>query len=262
MLNASQRAQAADALFNAETTHQAVAAPLTEMYPAIEVADAYAIQQDVIGRKLAAGRVVRGHKIGLTAKVMQDMFGVSEPDYGHLLDDMFYYEHSTISTAPFFAPRVEVEVAFVLGEALPTQGCTAADVLRCTAFVMPSLELIDTRLGVWKIKLCDTVADNASSAGVVLGGVGTEPLGLDLRTIGALLRKNGEVVASGAAGAVLGNPVNAVAWLANAVGAYGTVLDAGHVILPGSCTAAIDVAPGDTFTAEFDILGSVTISFS
>jgi 2-keto-4-pentenoate hydratase len=262
VLSDSQRREAAEALFVAESTMVPTSAPLTELYPSIEVPDAYEIQLTNIRRKLAAGRQIRGHKVGLTAKVMQQMFGVSEPDYGHLLDDMFFFEHAAIDTSRYFAPRVEVEMAFVLGATLPSQGCSAADVIRCTEFVMPSMELIDTRLGAWKIKLCDTVADNASSAGVILGGIATPLVGLDPRTIGAVLRKNGDIVASGATGAVLGNPVSAVAWLANAVGAYGVRLEAGHVILPGSCTAAIDVAPGDTFTAEFDILGSVTAVFS
>ncbi len=188
--------------------------------------------------------------------------GVDEPDYGHLLDDMFFFEGDAVPAGRFLYPRVEVEVGFVLGAPLSGPACSVADVLAATAFVCPAIEIIDSRIRDWKIKIADTIADNASSAGVVLGGRRTALAGVDLRTIGAVLRRNGEVVQTGAAGAVLGNPATAVAWLANKVHRFGVSLEAGHVILPGSCTRAVDVRPGDVVRAEFDVLGPVSVRFS
>jgi 2-keto-4-pentenoate hydratase len=237
-------------------------APLAAEFPSMDVVDAYAIQQHNIASRVAAGATVRGHKVGLSSKAMQRMMGVDEPDYGHLLSDMFVYENTAIATACMCAPRVEVEMAFVLAQDLPAPGCTVADVLRCTAFVCPSLEIIDSRIADWRIGLVDTIADNASSALVVLGAAATSPMGLDPRTVGAVLRKNGAVLATGATGAVLGNPVTAVAWLANKVHGFGVTLGAGQVVLPGSCTRAFDASPGDVFRADFHELGSVSVRFS
>jgi 2-keto-4-pentenoate hydratase len=261
VLSDAQRQEAADRLWAAERDRMAID-PLTATYPDIEVEDAYRIQLHNIDRRTRAHAVVRGHKVGLTAKAMQQMLGVTEPDYGHLLDDMFVFEGAQIDCSRYLAPRVEVEVAFVLGDALPSRGCTVADVLRSTAFVCPALEIIDTRIKDWKIKLCDTIADNASSAGIVLGGKVTPVDQVDLRTIGAVLRRNGEVIDTGASGAVLGNPATAVAWLANEVGRYGVKLEAGHTIIPGSCTKAHDVGPGTVIRADFDVLGQVGVVFA
>jgi len=236
--------------------------PISPGRPEMDVVDAYAVQLLNIEERLRAGATIRGHKVGLSSKAMQRMMEVDEPDYGHLLSDMFVFESTAIDTSVMCTPRVEVEVAFVLGKRLPAPGCNAADVLRCTEFVCPSLEIIDSRIRDWKIKLVDTIADNASSARVVLGASPTPIAGLDPRTIGAVLRKNGEVIGTGAAGAVLGNPVTAVAWLANKVHTFGVTLEAGHVILPGSCTRAYDAAPGDIFRADFHELGHVSVRFS
>jgi 2-keto-4-pentenoate hydratase len=210
---------------------------------------------------VAGGSLVRGHKVGLSSRAMQEMMGVDEPDYGHLLDDMFVFEETEVDTGQLIQPRVEVEVAFILGAALPAPGCNAADVLRATAYVVPAIEIIDSRIADWKISLCDTIADNASSCRVVLGGRATRIDRVDLRTVGATLRKNGTIIATGSTGAVLGNPVTAVAWLANKVHSFGVRLEEGHVVMPGSCTRAYDVAPGDSLRADFDTLGSVAINF-
>ena len=261
MLSDEQRQQAADALWAAERDRRPIEQQLTAIYPAIEVEDAYRIQLLNVERRVAQGGVVRGHKVGLTAKAMQEMFGVTEPDYGHLFDDMFVAEGSAVACSRYLQPRIEVEVGFVLGETLPTKGCTVADVLRATAFVCPALEIIDTRMG-WKFKLCDTIADNGSSAGIVLGGKVTPVDQVDLRSIGAVLRRNGEVIDTGASGAVLGNPATAVAWLANEVGRFGLKLEAGHTIIPGSCTRAHDVGPGTVIRADFDVLGHVGVVFT
>jgi 2-keto-4-pentenoate hydratase len=260
VLTEGERQAAADALAAAERD-RATIARLTETYPAIEVADAYEIQRLQIATKLREGRIVRGYKAGLSSKAMQRMMGVDEPDYGHLLDDMFVFETESVATSELCQPRVEFEVAFVLRDALPSRGCTVADVLRSTAFVCPSIEIIDSRFDGWNITLCDTIADNASSARVVLGGRMMPPEDIDLRLIGVVVSKNGEVIDTGASGAVLGNPATAVAWLANKLGTFGVELSAGHVVMPGSCTRAHDVAAGDSIVAEFAHLGAVTVRF-
>jgi 2-keto-4-pentenoate hydratase len=261
VLTDAQREAAADALATAEADRSPID-PLTATYPDIDVVDAYEIQLLNVNRRVAAGAAIRGHKVGLTAKAMQQMLGVTEPDYGHLLDDMFIFENSTVAVDRYIYPRIEVEVGFVLGERLTGPSCTITDVLRATEFVVPCFELIDTRCKDWKIKLCDTIADNASSAGIVIGGQATPVAGLDLRTLGTVLRRNGEIIDTGASGAVLGNPATAVAWLANQVHQFGVTLEPGHVILPGSCTRAHDVKAGDTVRGDFDVLGSVTVSFA
>jgi 2-keto-4-pentenoate hydratase len=157
---------------------------------------------------------------------------------------------------------VEVEVAFVLGETLPGVGCTEDDVLRATEYVAPAIELIDSRIADWNIRIADTIADNASSAGFVLGPERVSPGDVDLRAIEAVLMRNGEKVAEGRSDAVLGNPVTAVAWLADKVAGFGVTLEAGHVILPGSVHRAIDVHPGDAFVADFEGFGSVSLNFT
>jgi 2-keto-4-pentenoate hydratase len=260
MMTPEDREAAANALIEAEETRVATG-PLIDRFPSIEVEDAYEIQLLQIRKKLKAGRLVRGHKVGLSSPAMQRMMGVDEPDYGHLLDDMFVFENASIDVSALLQPRAEFELAFILREPLPAPGCTVADVLRNTAYVAPSIEIIDSRIKDWKISLCDTIADNASSARVVLGAHAKPIDGLDLRLIAAIAMKNGEIVETGATGAVLGNPAIAVAWLANKVHQFGVKLEAGHVVLPGSCTKAIDVAAGDVITAEFSGLGTVTVSF-
>ncbi len=255
------RAEAAEALRVAEATQTAVP-PLAQTYPGIDVVDAYEIQLINIRRRLAAGATVYGHKVGLSSKAMQEMMGVDEPDYGHLLSDMVYSEDRPIPTQSFLLPRVEVEVGFVLGDDLPGEGCTVEDVLRCTDFIAPAIELIDSRIADWKIGLTDTIADNASSCGVILGAQRVRPADLDVTKIDATLDINGIRVAEGTSGAVLGDPTIAVAWLANKVASFGVRLQKGHVVLPGSCTRAYDVKPGDKVVASFAGLGSVNLSFS
>jgi 2-keto-4-pentenoate hydratase len=260
-LTASQRLEAAETLRIAEETQTAVP-PLVQTFPGIDVVDSYEIQLLNIRRRLAAGATIHGHKVGLSSKAMQDMMGVDEPDYGHLLSDMVYTEQTPIPTGQFLIPRVEVEVGFILGDDLPGEGCTVEDVLRCTDFVAPAIELIDSRIADWKIGLFDTIADNASSCGVILGQERVKPDELDLRAIDATLDINGSRVAEGRSDAVLGDPTIAVAWLANKVASFGVRLQAGHVVLPGSCTRAYDVRPGDDVVATFSGLGSVSVSFS
>ena len=260
MIEESRRAAAAELLWTAERDRVPVE-PLTAAFPGIDAVDAYGIQLLNIDRRLAAGARVYGHKVGLSSPVMQQMMGVDEPDYGHLLSDMVLSEQDPVETARYCFPRIEVEIGFLLGAGLPGEGCTEADVLAATEYVVPSLELIDSRIKDWRIGLADTIADNASSAGVVLGSDRVAPGGLDLADIGAVLYRGGEEVARGNTSAVLGNPVTAVAWLARKVASFGVRLEAGHVILPGSCTRAVDVRPGDDFRADFAGLGPVSIAF-
>jgi len=259
-LTTAQREQGAELLREAEASRVAVP-PLVATFPGIDVVDAYEIQLLNIRRRLAAGATIYGHKVGLSSKAMQEMMGVCEPDYGHLLSDMVLAEDEPVLASRFLLPRVEVEVGFVLGEDLPGEGCTVDDVLRCTDFVAPAIELIDSRIADWKIGLFDTVADNASSCGVALGQQRVKPDELDLRAIEATLSINGKQVAAGRSDAVLGDPAIAVAWLANKVASFGVRLEAGHVVLPGSCTRAYDVQAGDDVVARFSGLGSVSLSF-
>jgi 2-keto-4-pentenoate hydratase len=256
----ADRQRAADLLREAEATRVAVP-PLVQTFPGIDVVDAYEIQLLNIRRRLDAGATVYGHKVGLSSKAMQEMMGVDEPDYGHLLSDMVLAEQLPVPTGRYLLPRVEVEVGFVLGDDLPGAGCTVEDVLRCTAFVAPAIELIDSRIADWKIGLYDTIADNASSCGVALGRERVKPDELDLRAIDATLDINGARVAAGRSDAVLGDPARSVAWLADKVAAFGVRLQAGHVVLPGSCTRAYDVKAGDDVVATFSGLGTVHLRF-
>ena len=236
--------------------------PLTATYEGMALDDAYAVQQLQISALLERGRTIKGHKVGLTSAAMQKLLGVSEPDYGHLLDDFFYLEHMPIPSSRFLQARIEPEVAFVLKKPLQGPGVTVSEAISAVDYVLPALEIVDSRIENWKIGLFDTIADNASSAAVVLGSTPTPLAAVDLRLMGAVMHKNGQVAGTGAGGAVLGSPINSLVWLANTVGARGVVLDAGHVILPGAVCAMVPVAAGDTVTATFAGLGSVTARFS
>lgn len=261
MLSNEDRRRVAQTLAIAERDRIAIS-PLRETWPELDVVDAYTIQLLNIAERRERGATVRGHKVGLSSKAMQDMMGVDEPDYGHLLSDMEVSAAAPISVSRYCMPRVEVEVGFVLGRTLPGENCTEADVLACTDHVTAAIELIDSRIVDWNIKIADTIADNASSAGFVLGETKVDPHDVDLTAIEARLLCGGVEVAAGRSDAVLGNPVTAVAWLARKVASFGVTLEAGHVILPGSVHRAIDVHAGDDFEAIFTNLGSVRLSFS
>jgi 2-keto-4-pentenoate hydratase len=247
----------ADRLHTAERCRAPIA-PLVESCPDLSVADAYQIQLHNIRRR---GGAVVGHKVGLSSRAMQQMMGVDEPDYGHLLADMRLAEEDPADAGAYCYPRVEIEVAFLLGADLPGADCTEEDVLAATEAYAPSIELIDSRIVDWRISLADTIADNASSAGFVLGRSRVAPDAVDIRRIDATLCRGGEVVAAGRSDAVLGNPVTAVAWLARTVAGFGVRLRAGHIILPGACARAIDAGPGDQFVATFAGLGTVSLTF-
>lgn len=255
------RAEAAQLLLSAYETRVPVD-PLTEKYAGLSLADAYEIQLIQVGHRTRAGRRVLGHKVGLTSAAMQRQLGVTQPDFGHLTDEMFYPENVPVPAGVFLQPRIEPEVAFVLRRDLAGPGVTVAAAAAAVDFVLPALELIDSRVRDWKITLLDTIADNASSGGVVLGSRPRRLDEVDLRLGGCVLRRGAEVVGTGAGGAVLGSPLNSLTWLANVLGERGVTLRAGHVVLPGSVTASVPVRPGDAFTATFTGLGSVTAVFA
>jgi 2-keto-4-pentenoate hydratase len=260
MLSVAIRDELAADLAQAERSREPIA-PLTAAYPDIDVVDAYEIQLINIRQRVAEGARVLGHKVGLSSLAMQQMMGVDEPDYGHLLDEMQVFQDTPVKAGRYLYPRVEVEVGFILSDDLPGADCTEDDVLAATEALVPSIELIDTRITDWKIALCDTIADNASSAGFVLGEARVSPRDLDVKAIDAVLTRNGEVIAEGRSDAVLGNPVTAVAWLSRKVESFGVRLRKGDIVLPGSCTRAIDAHAGDEFVADFTGLGSVRLSF-
>jgi 2-oxopent-4-enoate/cis-2-oxohex-4-enoate hydratase len=233
---------------------------LTDREPAMSVETAYRIQEHVIGRRLALGDRIVGKKIGLTSRVVQRALGVNEPDFGQLLASMVATD--SVATASLMQPRIEGEVAFLLDRDLEGPGVTYADVVYATRYVMPCFEIVDSRIRNWKIKLQDTVADNASAGLFVLGDRAVELKGLDLSTCGMVLEKNGVLECTGAGAAALGSPINCVVWLANALGRLGTSLRAGEIILSGSLAAMVPVAAGDSFHLSIGGIGSASIRFT
>lgn len=248
---------AADRLLDAYRSGEPID-PLTPEFADAPLEAAYRIQQAQVDAWVAGGDVVRGHKVGLSSKAMQRMAGVNQPDFGHLTQSMFHLEHAPIPDGTYIQPRVEPEIAFVLGKPLEGPGVTVADAVRAVDFVLPALEIIDSRVKDWKIGIFDTISDNASSGGVVLGSRPVGVTDVDLRMFGCNLHINGELVATGAGGAVLGSPINSLVWLANTIGPLGVRLEAGHVVLPGSFTKAFPLAPGDSVASTLGGLGSVT----
>lgn len=260
-MDAGTRSAVADELYDAYFSRVAVD-PLSSRYPDLQVQDSYEIQLLQIRRRLAEGRTIIGHKVGLTSMAMQRMLGVNQPDYGHITDDMYFLEHMPIDTDQYIQPKVEPEVAFVLKSPLKGPGVTVPQAIAAIDFVLPALEIIDSRIKDWKIGILDTIADNASSGGIVLGSTPVDIRDVDLRLSGCVLHRNGEVLATGAGGAVLGSPITSLVWLANTVGPLGITLEAGHIVLPGSQTAAFAVAGGDVLRANFGGIGSVTARFT
>lgn len=236
-INESTKHALATALLEAERERRPIA-PLTASWPDLTPADAYAIQLEVLARKLQQGSRVVGKKIGLTSQAIQQMFGVDQPDYGHLLDTMAIADGGQAPMARLLQPKIESEIAFVLERDLQGPGLTAADVLAATDYVVPALEIIDSRISDWQIKLADTIADNASSGLFVVGARKTKVEQLDLRLVGMVVEKNGADALTAAGAAVLGHPANAVAWLGNKMAEFGVSLRAGEVLLSGALAAA------------------------
>ncbi|MCW2698105.1 MAG: 2-oxopent-4-enoate hydratase [Modestobacter sp.] len=235
--------------------------PLTETFPGLSIDDAYDVQLAWVADQVRGGRAVRGHKVGLTSAVMQQQLGVDQPDFGHLLDGMIFSESDVVPMSDLIQPRIEPEIAFVLGEDLTGPGITVEDAARAVDYVVPALEVIDSRIVDWRITIADTIADNASSAAVVLGSSRYSLADVDLQHAKVSLTRNGEVVGTGTTGDVMGNPLHALVWLANTLGLRGQSLRAGHVVLPGSCTASVTVDLGDVVSASFDTAGDVTANF-
>ncbi len=239
----------------------------SKRYPGMTIEDGYKISRAWVKMKIAEGRKVRGHKIGLTSRAMQLSSNITEPDYGTLLDDMFFPEGSDIPMSRFIAPRVEVELAFVLGKKLQGPNVTIFEVLEATDYVVPSIEIIDSRIEQFDRhtramrKVLDTISDNAANAGIITGGRPVKPNAVDLRWVSALLYKNGVIEESGVAAAVLNHPATGVAWLANKLAAWGEFLDAGEIVLGGSFTRPTPAVAGDTFHADYGPLGSIAFRF-
>lgn len=239
----------------------------SKRFPDMTIRDGYAVSRAWVRKKIADGRSVRGHKIGLTSRAMQIASRITEPDYGTLLDDMFFSEGADIPLERFIAPRVEVELAFVLGKRLQGPRVTIFDVLAATEYVVPAIEIIDARIEQFDRhtkaprKVFDTIADNAANAGIVTGGRPVKPDAVDLRRVSALLYRNGVIEESGVAAAVLNHPANGIAWLANRLAASEERLDSGEVVLGGSFTRPVDAAAGDTFHADYGPLGQVAFRF-
>ncbi|MBU6494445.1 MAG: 2-oxo-hepta-3-ene-1,7-dioic acid hydratase [Burkholderiales bacterium] len=237
-------------------------------YPEITIEDAYAIQHAWVSMKLAAGRTVKGHKIGLTSRAMQMSSQIDEPDYGTLLDDMFFAEGGDVPAARFIVPRVEVELAFVLGKPLAGPNCTLFDVYDALDYVIPALEIIDARSQSIDPdtqrprKVFDTISDNAANAGVVLGGRPIKPFDVDLRWVCAILSRNGVIEETGVAAGVLNHPANGVVWLANRLARFDVSLAAGEVVLSGSFTRPVLARAGDTFHADYGPMGSIACHFA
>jgi len=240
---------------------------LSRQYPEMTIDDGYAIQRAWVALEMADGRKVRGRKIGLTSRAMQLASQIAEPDYAPLMDDMFFEQGGDIPVNRFIAPRVEVELAFILGKSLKGPDVTLFDVLAATEYVCPALEIIDARIEQFdrdtKVmrKVYDTISDFAANAGIVLGGRPVKPDALDLRWVGAMLFKNGVIEETGLAAAVLNHPATGVAWLANKIAPYDEQLRAGDVVLAGSFTRPTGAVAGDCIHADYGPLGTVSFRF-
>jgi len=240
---------------------------ISAAYPDMTIDDGYAIQREWVRLELADGRSIRGRKIGLTSRAMQLSSQITEPDYAPLMDDMFFETGMDIAIDRFIAPRVEVELAFVMGRVLKGPGATLFQVLQATDYVVPALEIIDARIEQFDRetraprKVFDTIADFAANAGVVIGGRPVRPDSVDLRWVGALLYKNAVVEETGLAAAVLNHPATGVAWLANKIAPYDEQLNPGDVVLSGSFTRPTPASRGDVLQADYGPLGNVTVRF-
>ena len=258
-MSPEDRKKAAQLLLQAEKERKPVV-QLSTTWPDITIEDAYAIQSLVNEAKVAAGAKVRGHKVGLTSKAMQQSSQIDEPDYGVLMDNMFYDDGVKIPHANFCVPRVEMELGFVLGARLKGPGVGLLDVMRATEWVVPSIEIIDARVQNPR-KIFDTVSDNGAAAAVVIGGRPVRPGDVDLRWVSGLMYRNEAVEESGVAAAVLGHPALGIAWLANKVGKFGATLEPGHFTLSGSFIRPVWANKGDVLRADFGPLGSVGVQF-
>jgi 2-oxo-hept-3-ene-1,7-dioate hydratase len=259
MMSKTDRGKAADILMAAEKDRKQ-AVQLSKTWPDITMEDAYAISTEVAQRKIAAGAKLIGHKVGLTSKAMQRSSQIDEPDYGHLLDTMMVADGAKVPHENYCRPRVEIELAFILGKQLRGPGVGLPDVLRATEYVVPAIEIVDARLQDPR-KIFDTVSDNGAAAGIVIGGRPVAPLEIDLRWVGGIMYCNSEIEETGVAAGVLGHPALGVAWLANKLGQHGVALEPGHLVLAGSFTRVVFAKKGDTLHADFGALGGIAVQF-
>jgi len=259
-MNNKDIAAAAEQLWSAAGTGHAIT-PLREQFPHFGADEAYAVQDLNTERRLKAGGKLVGRKIGLTARAVQKQLGVDQPDFGMLFADMAYSDGEPIPWNVLMQPKVEAEVALVMEHDLPEPGITVAQLLRATAFALPALEIVGSRIANWDIRFVDTVADNASSSAFVLGNTPVKPQQLDLRLAGMVMERGGEPVSLGAGAACLGHPYNAAVWLANKMAALGRGLKAGDVVLTGALGPMVVVSPGDVVEARINGLGSVRAAF-
>jgi 2-keto-4-pentenoate hydratase len=251
-------AAAAAALYQARRTGHPIE-PLTDADPGLGLADGYAVQQHLVRMLLADGEQIVGYKVGLTSRPMQEMVGVDSPDYGPVLASTVYPSGAEVPLARFIEPRVEAEIVVVLGGRLAGPGVSVADARRAASGVAAAMEIIDSRIAGWRIKIADTVADLASNGAVVISGRIVPLAGLDTRLIGMMLTRGGELLDTGAGAAALGDPLMVVAWLANTLGEHGIALEPGHLVMTGALHAAVPMSAGDVFLAEFDRLGVVEL---
>lgn len=259
MLSEDERRKAAEAILRAEREKKPCP-QLSRTWPAMEIEDAYRVQDLWAEARIAAGARVAGHKIGLTSRAMQMASKMTEPDYGRILDDAFYNDGAQIKAETFLKPRLEVELAFIMGEDLAGPGCRIYDVMRATEFVVPALEIIDYRTEVPRA-IVDTIADNAAFGAIVVGGRVIRPMDVDIRWVGATLSKNGIIEESGVSAAIMGHPAAGIAWLVNKLHAVGAKLEKGQIVLAGSFTRPVDIAKGDVIQADYGPLGAVGVSF-
>jgi 2-oxo-hept-3-ene-1,7-dioate hydratase len=259
MLTDEEHRSAAEALLNAEQVRKPIP-QLSRTYPHIEIKDAYRIQDLWAEGRIAKGAGVAGHKIGLTSRAMQMASKMTEPDYGRILDDALYNDGARIAAELFIKPRLEVELAFVMGEDLEGPGTRIHDVMRATEFVVPALEIIDYRTEVPRA-ITDTIADNAAFGAIVVGGRVIRPMDVDIRWVGATLSKNGIIEESGVSAAIMGHPAAGVAWLVNKLHAVGAKLLKGQIVLAGAFTRPVDIEAGDVIHADYGPLGAIGVSF-
>ena len=248
----------AQGLYDARRTGVPIAA-FTDTMPDLGMEDGYAIQEHLVRMLVADGEVICGYKLGLTSTAMQTLLGVDQPDFGPVFASTVFRDGAELPVDRFIAPRMEAEIGVILAEDLTGPHCTPADALQATRGLVASLEIVDSRIRDWKIKLADTVADPASNGAIALSSTVVPVDGFDPRLIGMIFTRNGEVIATGAGAAAMGDPLATVAWLANTLAPMGVVLPAGSVIMTGALHAMVPVQPGDVFRADFDRLGPITI---
>ena len=260
MLTQTEREQVVASLAQSHRTKIQGKRP-SEIFPQIEIEDSYAISSLLAEQRVAQGARIIGHKIGLTSKAMQAASKIDEPDYGYIFDDLLIENGAQVPFEDFCVPRVEPELTFVLKEPLQGPNVGLIDVMRATEYVIPSIEIIDARVTEPR-RIFDTVADNGAAAGLILGGRPMRPDAVDLRWVGAIFHRNAGIEETGIAAGVLGHPARAVAWLANKLAPFDTVLEPGHMMLSGSFTRPVWAEKGDTLMADFGPLGTVSVQFT